>query len=79
MKNYTEEKTLMYNLEVDVTEHIVTDTRTEECHGYHTFEDVNVASYSIDRVYITLDSKKQIDLTDRLTDEEKDMLYNYQQ
>ena len=78
MKNYTEEKTLMYNLEVEVTEHIRTDTRTEECHGYHTFEDVDV-NYRVDRVFITLDSKKEIDLTDRLTNEEKDMLYNYQQ
>lgn len=78
MKHYTEETTLMYNLEVDVTEFISTDTRTEECHGFHTFEDTHV-SHRVDRVYITLDSKEEIDLTDRLTDKEKDMLYNYQQ
>lgn len=78
MRSYTEEKTLIYNLEVEVTEHIRTDTRTEECHGYHTFEDIDV-NYRIDKVFITLDSKKEIDLTDRLTAEEKELLYNYQQ
>lgn len=50
--------------DINVTE----DRRVEECHGFHTFYDVDFDIEKI-KVYIEI-GKKQFDITDRLTKEE---------
>jgi hypothetical protein len=51
------------------TEYGTTDTRREECHGYHYFEDKNIGKLEIHRVILNVNGN-EIDLTGRLTDEE---------
>ena len=78
MEAKTDESTLTYNLEVDITENYLVSKRIEECHGYHEFEDYKVLSVDVDRVIIRLDTDIIIDITDRLTKEEKKTLSEYQ-
>lgn len=66
-----------YNLVMDVTEHSVTDTRVEECHGYHVFYDIN-SKYEIHSITIQI-GDSVIDITDRLTDQEKELLTENQE
>jgi len=49
--------------------------RVEECHGYHYFDD---SSYEMlpERVWIEIGGKA-IDITDRLTKEELDLITNH--
>ena len=48
--------------------------RVEECHGYHTFNEDEEVGREVESVIIHLDNGKKIDLTDRLTDEEKKLI-----
>lgn len=49
-------------------------TRVEECHGLHTFIDQEVISDDILKVTLKVNGS-EIDITDRLTKEELDLLY----
>lgn len=66
-----------YDLIMNVTEHTLTDTRVEECHGYHTFYDTK-SSYEIHSITIQI-GNSIIDITDRLTDIEKELLTENQE
>jgi len=61
-----------YELTLNVTAHSATYTRVEECHGYHTFYDTKT-DYEVNSIKIKI-GDSVIDLTDRLTAEEKDLL-----
>ena len=50
------------------------DVRIEECHGLHTFYDTTDVSKRIISVKIELSKNKFIDITDRLTIEEIEIL-----
>lgn len=65
-----------YDLVMDVTAYHVTYTRVEECHGYHTFYDTKT-DYQINSITIKI-GDSVIDLTDRLTAEEKHLLTDNQ-
>ena len=49
--------------------------RVEECHGYHTFEDFEVSKTDFIKCILHLNCLDEIDITDRLTQREKDLLY----
>lgn len=72
MKYETENYITTFEVELDLTAHYLTDTRTEECHGFHTFEDINT-NYVVNSIKIHI-GNSCIDLTDRLTDVEKELL-----
>lgn len=72
MKYETENYFVNYDLEMNVTANYATDIRVEECHGYHTFEDIHT-DYKINSIRIRI-ADTFIDITDRLTDEEKELL-----
>lgn len=48
--------------------------RVEECHGYHTFNEDEEVDRELESVIIHLDNGEKIDLTARLTDEEKKLI-----
>lgn len=77
-KQVSTEETLIYNLEVDITENCSISKRVEECHGFHEFTDIELESVEVNRIIIRLDTDDVIDITDRLTKEEKEKLSNYQ-
>jgi hypothetical protein len=57
--------------QVIVNEHPI---RVEECHGYHYFDD---SDYEVDLLKVYIDvAGMQIDITDRLTREEKAKIEN---
>lgn len=63
---YTEEILIgEHKLYIDYTQYTNSDTRIEECHGYHTFEDIRVKNV-IDKITININDF-EIDITDRLT------------
>lgn len=76
MRYETENYFINYDLEINVTANYATDTRVEECHGYHTFEDTKV-EFIINSIRIRV-ADSFIDITDRLTDEEKKLLIKNQ-
>jgi hypothetical protein len=59
-------------LQIKFTQYVRTSTRREECHGYHYFEDVDVKNV-IERITIDVNGYK-IDITDRLTDIEREQI-----
>jgi hypothetical protein len=77
-KQVSIENTLIYNLEVDITENSMVSKRIEECHGFHEFTDIEVESVEVNKVIIRFDTNDFIDITDRLTKEEKNKLSEYQ-
>lgn len=78
MREYsTDTYDVKYELELNITENSVTDTRVEECHGYHTFYDTNT-QYIVNSAIICI-GKHSIDITDRLTDAEKELLAENQE
>ena len=70
-KKYAEDykETYTSSLIVEGTEYGRTETRREECHGYHYFEDVEVDKRVVRSVILKLEDF-EIDLTGRLTDDE---------
>ena len=50
--------------------------RIEECHGLHEFNEDEEISREVDSVKILLSSGEEIDITDRLTKEEKRSIKN---
>jgi hypothetical protein len=50
--------------------------RVEECHGLHTFSEDEEYCRQLQSVIIHLDNGNKIDLTDRLTEEEKELIAN---
>lgn len=46
-------------------------TRTEECHGFHDFSEDEEVGRELYRLKIKLSDGEEIDVTDRLTEEEK--------
>lgn len=59
-------------VEVKYEQFTRTSTRREECHGYHYFEDVDVKNI-IESIIIGVNGV-EIDITDRLTDIEKQQI-----
>ncbi len=60
-------------LDIEYDHYFRVDTRTEECHGYHQFEDVETLGVKVNRVILKYNDL-EIDITDRLTkDEIKDI------
>jgi len=76
MRYETENYFINYDLEINVTANYATDTRVEECHGYHTFEDTK-EEFIINSIRIRV-ADSFIDITDRLTDAEKKLLIKNQ-
>lgn len=72
MKHEIENYITTFEVELDLTAHYLTDTRTEECHGFVTFSDIKT-DYVVNSIKIHI-GNSCIDLTDRLTDEEKELL-----
>jgi hypothetical protein len=75
MRTSLENKTLYLecNAEIEETwaEH---PPRTEECHGYHTFDESELIDEKITEVSIILDAETKIDITSRLTKEELELI-----
>ena len=71
MKKYETEFNDKVNAEVLIsgTEYGTTETRTEECHGPHYFEDNEIEKIDVHRVILIINGN-EIDLTKRLTEEE---------
>jgi hypothetical protein len=76
-KKVSTQETLIYNLEVDITEDTIVSKTVEECHGLHEFTDIEVQSIEVNKVVIVIDDDTKIDITDRLTNEEKEILSDY--
>lgn len=72
MRYTTDTYEIVFDVIANITDNSVIATRTEECHGYHTFEDVKT-EYIVNRVYISV-GNEFIDITDRLTDAEKELI-----
>jgi len=78
MREYTTETyNVVHELVLNITENSVTDTRVEECHGYHTFYDIN-SQHIVNSAWIKI-GDTYIDITDRLTDAEKELLTENQE
>lgn len=76
MRYSTDTYFVKYDLEMNVTANYATDTRVEECHGYHTFEDIK-EEHIVNSIRIHI-GNSFIDITDRLTDAEKELLIKNQ-
>ena len=72
MKYLTKYYSVFYDIEMNVTANYAIDTRVEECHGYHSFEDIHT-NYKVNSIRIFF-GDSFIDITDRLTDAEKELL-----
>ena len=59
-------------LQIKYEQYTRTSTRREECHGYHYFTDVDVKNV-IESIIIDVNGL-EIDITDRLTDIEKQQI-----
>jgi hypothetical protein len=59
-------------LQIKYEQFVKTSTRREECHGYHYFTDVDVHN-DIESIIIGVNGV-EIDITDRLTDIEKQQI-----
>jgi hypothetical protein len=70
METKSTKVTMIFTLEVEFTEHYQVDKRTEECHGYHQFEDYNTLGFDLNSAIIKTDDETIIDITDRLTKDE---------
>lgn len=58
---YNEEHQML----IEYTQHCETATRVEECHGYHTFEDIREKNVIV-KIMLNVNGV-EIDITDRLT------------
>lgn len=71
MSNYNEIKHLYLECEVTIEEEWKSNPpRTEECHGYHTFDEDELQNEQVIKVELLLDAETTIDITSRLTKEE---------
>lgn len=68
----SEEITDNHILQIKYEQFVRTSTRREECHGYHYFEDVDVKNI-IESITIDVNGV-EIDITDRLTEIEKQQI-----
>jgi hypothetical protein len=68
----SEQKSDNHILQIKYEQFVRTSTRREECHGYHYFEDVDVKNI-IESITIDVNGC-EIDITDRLTDIEKQQI-----
>ncbi len=59
-------------LQIKYEQYTRTSTRREECHGYHYFTDVDVKNV-IESIIIDVNGL-EIDITDRLTEIEKEQI-----
>lgn len=57
------------NVRVEYIVRFYEESRTEECHGFHTFYDTEEIDKTIEKVYIELDNI-EIDITSRLRKDE---------
>ena len=57
------------NIRVDYIVRFYEESRTEECHGFHTFYDTEEIDKRIESVFIVLDNI-EIDITSRLRKDE---------
>ena len=62
-----------YQVVADIEETYSIDTRVEECHGEHTFEDTTILSRKILELKIVV-GDSEIDILDRLTQDELQLL-----
>lgn len=67
-----ENKTEQHIVEIKFEQYVRTSTRREECHGYHYFTDVDVLNV-IESITIGINGV-EIDITDRLTEIEKQQI-----
>lgn len=67
-----ENKTEQHIVEIKFEQYVRTSTRREECHGYHYFTDVDVLNV-IESIIIGVNGV-EIDITDRLTEIEKQQI-----
>lgn len=67
-----EEKTAVFDCTIEYTNYWQKSTRIEECHGYHTFEDINEANV-IDTIKININGF-ELDITDNLTELQKQQI-----
>jgi hypothetical protein len=66
---------IMGNIDIEYEHNFVLDRWTEECHGYHQFEDATTVSVKVLKVILRYNDL-EIDITDRLKkDEIKDIEY----
>jgi len=64
-----------YQLVASVEDTFTSETRVEECHGEHTFEDTTLLSQNIVELKIVV-GDCEIDILDRLTKDEINILLN---
>jgi hypothetical protein len=76
MRYTTEDYTTKHEVEVEITANSKCETRREECHGYHYFEDC-VTKYVINSVKLQI-GEHTIDITNRLTLEEIELLEQFE-
>jgi hypothetical protein len=70
---YTQDEIIEeHKVYVEFTQYTAMDERVEECHGYCTFQDINVSN-KIHSIVININDVK-IDITDLLTDLQKEQI-----
>jgi hypothetical protein len=62
-----------YQVVASVEDTFTSETRVEECHGEHTFEDTNIISQKILELKIIV-GDCEIDILDRMTQDEINLL-----
>lgn len=67
-----EEKTSTFDCTIEFTNYSEKSTRIEECHGFHTFEDIKETNV-IDSIKINVNGL-EIDITDLLTELQKQQI-----
>lgn len=72
----TFEESYDVELTINFTEHGTETIRREECHGIHYFKDYEVDSTDFNQVVLEFDNIS-IDLTNRLTQEELELLRKF--
>ena len=69
---YTDELTSTFDCTIEFVKYTETATRIEECHGYHTFEDIRETNV-IDSIKINVNGL-EIDITDLITELQKQQI-----
>lgn len=70
--NYRDELTSTFDCTIEFVKYTETATRVEECHGYHTFEDIRETNV-IQTIKINVNGL-EIDITDNLTELQKQQI-----
>ena len=71
-----EEVEIIGNLRIEYTAFYEVDSYEEECHGFHTFTDVDEKSRNINKIYICVEDY-ELDITNKLTKNELSELEDY--